>query len=91
MERQARAVRCDAQRKHGGIGVSCTGPGAELDDPCGSLPSQHILWFCDTLWEWSQNSLPKIVLNHIFKSCFLEVTRSLGEIWENSNLDVIPM
>lgn len=70
MEGQARAVYCDAQRKHSGVGVSCTGAGAALSDPCGSLPSQHIPCFCDTLWKWSQNSLPKIDLKHIFKYCF---------------------
>lgn len=28
------------------LGMSCVGPGAGLRDPCGFLPTQHILWFC---------------------------------------------
>ncbi|KAJ7411616.1 hypothetical protein WISP_102059 [Willisornis vidua] len=28
--------------------VPCTRPGVGLDDPCGSLPSQDILWFYGT-------------------------------------------
>lgn len=29
------------------LGVSCAGPGVGLNDPCGSLPIQIILWLCD--------------------------------------------
>lgn len=25
--------------------LSCAGPGAGIDDPCGSFSTQHILWF----------------------------------------------
>lgn len=35
----------------GGIdGVTCAGSEAELDDPGGSLPTQHILWFYNFLF-----------------------------------------
>lgn len=35
-------------------GLSCSGAGVGLKDPCGSLINQDSLWFCGRLWVASQ-------------------------------------
>lgn len=39
-----------SQAQGGIFGVPCARPGAGLDDPGGSLPAQHILYFYDNVF-----------------------------------------
>lgn len=44
------------------FGCSCAEPGVGLDGPCGSLPTQDVLWFCEKeiCYAWARTGSQKM-------------------------------
>lgn len=72
-----------SQALGGILGVSCSGPRAGLNDPDGSLPIQHILWFVETIFILEERGF--LQLQNSIKYNFLQFWCVQG-ITENARL-----